>query len=451
MFMVTEKTKERCTAFLLFAVSVSALGGLLYGYHTGIIAGALGFLTSSFQLSIADQAMVVSTLLIGALIGALNAGMIADRMGRKPAIAVTALLFIIGASTIALSQSYAMVLLGRFISGIGVGVISVAGPIYLAEISPPHYRGAFVSCYQLAIAIGILMSFFVNYLLASSADWRWMFAMGICPALFQIFALFFLPETPAWLFKHGFDDRGIHVLKRLRKDKEWTHQIAAMKSAASYHKRGHWKALFSPQLRYVVIVGSCLSIFQQITGINTVIYYAPKIFQTAGMASATGAIFASLGIGVINVLATFFSTWILDRVGRRILLLIGIGGMALALSLLSLAYFCGSARIDMIAFISLVGYVAFFGIGLGPVTWVVLSEIYPLKVRGKAMTVAAFGNWLFNYLVSLTFLDFIEKLRPQGTFLLYALISALAFWFVYRFIPETKGKSLEEIENLLIR
>jgi MFS transporter, SP family, galactose:H+ symporter len=445
--MFLEKTKERCSAFLLFAVVISAFGGFLFGYHTGIISGALIFLTSSFHLSIVDQGMVVSIILIGALIGSLVAGVLADRIGRKWTIAITSVLFIGGAAAISLSESYTVLLLGRFISGLGVGVISVAGPLYLAEVSPPHYRGAFVACYQLAITIGILVSFLINYVYASSADWRWMFAIGIFPALFQGLAIFFLPETPAWLFKHGFESRGIKALKRLRNDKEWTRQIEAMKVSASPHKKGVWKALFSPKLRYVVIIGFCLSVFQQITGINTVIYYTPKIFQMAGFASATGAILATLGIGAINVLVTIFSTWLLDKAGRRILLLIGAGGMTLCLAFLSLSFYLHSSMIDIIAVISLMGYVAFFAIGLGPVTWVILSEIYPLKVRGKAMTIAIFGNWLFNYLVSLTFLDLIGKLGSQGTFLLYAAISAVAFWFIFRFIPETKGKSLEEIER----
>jgi MFS transporter, SP family, galactose:H+ symporter len=449
--MAPKKTKEHCTTFLFFTVIIAALGGLLFGYHTGVISGALAFLTSSFRLSIADQAMVVSILLIGGLAGALSAGPIADKIGRKRAIALTSVLFVVGAAIISVSGSYEMLLWGRFISGLGVGAISVAGPIYLAEISPSHYRGAFVACYQLAIAIGILMSYFVNYLFASSADWRWMFAIGIFPALFQMFALFFVPESPPWLFKNGLEDQGIKALERLRKDKEWTHQIRAMENSASHHKHGHWKALLSPQLRFVMIVGFCLSIFQQITGVNTVIFYAPKIFQSAGIASTTGAILATVGVGIINVIATFFSTWILDKVGRRILLLIGMGGMTVCLALLSSAYFIGAARIDIIAFISLIGYIGSFAIGIGPITWVILSEIYPLKVRGKAMTVAIFGNWVFNYLVSLTFLDLIGKIGPQGTFLMYALISAVAFWFIYRYIPETKGKSLEEIESLLIR
>ncbi len=449
--MPSEKIKERCSAFLLFAAAMASLGGFLFGYHTGVISGALAFLTSSFQLTIADQAMVVSIVLIGGLIGALAGGPIADKIGRKRAIAATAILFIIGAAMIALSKSYSMVLFGRIVSGVGVGMISVAGPLYLSEISPPHFRGAFVAGFQLAVTLGILISFLMNYLYASAGDWRWMFAIGIFPALFQIFTLFFLPETPAWYFKNGLEKEGMNALERLRKDKQWTSQIAGMKSAASQHKHGNWKALFSPQLRFVMVIGLALSIFQQVTGINTVIFYAPKIFQTAGIASATGAILATLGIGIINVIATFFSVWLLDKAGRRILLLVGIGGMALCLGLLSVAYFLGTSQIATISFISLIGYVAFFAIGLGPVTWVVLSEIYPLKVRGKAMTVALFGNWLFNYLVSLTFLNFIGKMGPEGTFLLYALISVLALWFTYRYIPETKGKSLEEIESLLVR
>ncbi len=448
--MVFERTKERCTAFLLFVITAAAFGGFLFGYHTAIISGALIFLTPSFQLSIIEQGMVVSIILIGALIGALSAGALADRMGRKKTMALTSFLFIIGATTIALSDSYMVLLWGRFISGLGVGVISVAGPIYLAEVSPPHYRGACVACYQLAITIGMLISFLVSYFLAAAADWRWMFAIGIFPAILQMFSLFFLPETPPWLFKHGFEEQGIKVLQRLRKDKEWIHQIKAMENSASSHKKGTWKMLFSSQLRYVMIIGFCLSVFQQITGVNIVIYYAPKIFQTAGVASATGAILATLGIGAINVLATLFATWLLDKAGRRILLLIGIGGMVLCLALLALAFFLNTSMIGTIAFFSLMGYVAFFALGLGPVTWVVLSEIYPLKIRGKAMTVAFFGNWLFNYFISLIFLDLIGGFGPGGTFLLFALISAISFWFVYRFIPETKGKSLEEIENLLI-
>jgi sugar porter (SP) family MFS transporter len=444
-------SKERCTGFLFFVVTVAAFGGFLFGYHTGIISGALIFLTPAFQLSILQQGTVVSIILIGALLGALVAGMLADKIGRKRTIAITSALFVIGAAMIALSDTYEMLLIGRFVSGIGVGIISLSAPLYLAEISPPRFRGMFVSGYQLAITIGILASFFINYVFSIHADWRWMFAIGIFPALFQMVALFFLPETPSWLFKHGLHEHAILTLSRLRKDKDWIHQVETMKSAASPQKKGAWKVLFSPKLRFVLVIGVLLSAFQQITGINTVIYYAPKIFETAGFTSASGAILATLGVGIINVLSTAFSVWILDRIGRRKLLLIGIAGMALSLGFLAFAFFVESTMIGKIAMLSLMAYVAFFAIGLGPVTWVVISEIFPLKVRGKAMTVATFVNWFFNYLVSLTFLDLIAQIKAEGTFLIFALLSGLAFWFVFRYIPETKGKSLEEIETLLIK
>ena len=444
--LLERKTKERCTPYLLFVIFVAALSGFLFGYYTGIISGALIFQTPAFQLSIIEQGMVVSFILLGAILGALIAGFLADRFGRKRTMMITAVIFVIGAIIICLSDSLEMLLLGRLISGLGVGVVSVVTPLYLAEISPPHYRGTFVSGYQLAITLGILGSFIVNYFFADSGNWRGMFGIGIFPALLQGVSLFFVPESPAFLFGQGFDALAIKTLSRLRKDTAWRHQIEVMKGGASSHKKGGWKILFSSKLRFCVLIGVVLSIFQQITGINTVIYYSPKIFEMAGFTTASIAILATLGIGIINVFATLFSVWLLDRVGRRILLLIGSLGMACSLGSLSIAFFSQSALIDQIALFSLMGYVVFFAIGLGPVTWVILSEIYPLKIRGKAMTLATFANWGCNYFVALTFLDLIHWIGAHGVFLLYALASLASFWFIFRFIPETKGKSLEEIE-----
>jgi len=442
------KTQERCTAYLLFVISVAVCGGFLYGFHTGIISGALLFLTTSYQLSTFDQSMVVSIILLGGLGGASVAGMLADRFGRKRTIALTALLFCAGTLVTALAHSYAMLLLGRFISGLAVGAISVSGPLYLAEVSPPYYRGRFVSLFQLTIALGILASYAVNGIFAESGDWRWMFAVGIFPAAVQMLALFLLPETPAWLFKKGLDVPALSTLKRLRRDSHWIHQVEAMKRSAKEHQKSAWKILFSPKLRFLLIIGLVLSMFQQVTGINTVIFYAPTIFSEAGLSSAKEAIFASLWIGGINIIATLLSVWLLDRVGRRVLLLIGCAGMGLSLAFLSTAFLLKPAFIDKMAVGNLMAYVCFFAIGLGPVTWVVLSEIFPLKVRGVAMTVTLFANWACNYLVGLTFLEMIAAFKPFGVFCIYAVMSFIAFWFIYRFIPETKGKSLEEIETL---
>lgn len=443
------RAKEKCRGYLLFVVMVAAFGGFLFGYHTAVISGALSFLTSSFHLSIFRQGVVVSILLLGGLLGALVAGSLADRFGRKRAIILTALLFILGAAINAYAQSWMLLLLGRLISGLGVGIISVAAPLYLAEVSPPNYRGAFVSLFQLAITLGILASFIVDYFFAPGGSWRWMFAMGIVPAIVQMFALFFIPETPSWLFRHGKDELALSILGRFRKDRQWMKQVDAMKEVAKPQRRGGWKMLFSHQLRSIMIIGILLSLCQQITGINTVIYYAPKIFGEAGFATGPGAILATVVIGIINVVATLFAVWLLDRAGRRVLLLAGVAGMAISLGFLSFAFFTQWAAISKIAVASLMAYVAFFAIGLGAVTWVILSEIYPLKIRGKAMTVALFANWASNCLISLIFPDLIDILGPDGTFLLFSVICFLSFWFVYGCIPETKGKSLEEIESLM--
>ncbi len=395
--------------------------------------------------------MLVSTILFGGLFGALFAGVLADRIGRRRTIAMTSTLFIGGAAIISLGNSYEILLIGRFISGIGVGIISLAAPLYLAEVSPPHFRGSFVALFQVCIALGILLSYGVSYWFAESADWRWMFAIGIFPAALQMLALFFLPETPAWLFSHGKETLAVETIKRFRKDKSWMKQIEEMKAVDKPGKVGRWKDLFSPKLRFIFVVGLVLSALQQITGVNAVVYFAPKIFGSAGFESASSAIFASIFLGIVNVLATGLSAWLLDRVGRRVLLLIGVTGMTLSLFCLSIAFFTASSHIGAISIVSLMGYIAFFAIGLGPITWVVLSEVFPLKIRGKAMTVALFINWVCNYLISFTFLDLVDALGSKWTFLLYALISAVAIWFIRSFIPETRGKSLEEIESLVQR
>ena len=391
----------------------------------------------------------MSILLIGAMVGALGSGTLADWLGRKKTMALTAFLFIVGALITAASDAYTIVLLGRFITGIAVGTISLLSPLYLAEVSPAHFRGRFVSLYQLFITLGILGAFLVNYLFASSGDWRWMFLIGAFPAALQLILLFFIPETPSWLLKKGRADLAAKVFGRLRKDRKWQQQIEEMKTLEGPQKKGRWKDIFSSKYRFVLIIGLILSACQQITGINTVIYYAPVIFQNAGFSSVAGATLATLGIGVINVIATIISVSLLDRAGRRLFLLIGSAGMALSLIFLSFVFFQQSPSIDRLAVGSLMAYVAFFAIGLGPVTFVLISEIYPMKIRAKAMTVAIFVNWFANYWVSLTFLDLVNRFGQAGTFLLYAVISIATFLFVLRWVPETKNQTLEELERKL--
>ncbi len=441
--------KDRYTTYTLFSVIVAALGGFLFGYHTGVISGALIFLAPAFHLTPLDEGFVVSIILIGALAGALISGTLADKLGRKKTILLSALIFILGASIIAAAPTFTIVILGRAVTGLAVGLISLTAPLYISEISPPHYRGRLVSLFQLGIAIGFLVAFAVNLAYADQGNWRMMFAVGIVPALIQIWALLFIPETPPWLLVNHREEHAIAVLKKIRQDRDWKSHLNEMKKSASPHKRGGWSELFKPHLRFVLLIGILLNCFQQITGINTVFYYAPKIFQLAGFASASGAISATLGVGLVNVLFTSLSLWLLDKWGRRPLLIWGVTGMVVSLLVLSLAFFTGSELIDLIAIISLMVYVASFGISLGPIPYLLISEIYPLRIRGKAMTVGIVSNWLFNYLVSLTFLDLMKYLGSGGTFCLYAAIGVIAVWFFWRYIPETKGKSLEEIEASL--
>lgn len=440
------KPKEIASPYLYFCIVAATLGGFLFGYHTAIISGALIFLIPAFDLSLSQQGVAVSMILVGALVGSLVSGSIADRLGRKQTMLLTAALFAAGSLATSIAATFDMFLWGRLLSGFALGIITTVAPLYLAEISPPNSRGAFVALYQLAITIGILVAFAVNYWFAKEGQWQWMFACGIFPAVLQIIFLIFASETPPFLFRQNKPKRATQALSRLRKDKEWASQLGAMKSSSSGSQKGKWKLLFAPEWRRVVVIGVLLSGFQQITGINALIYYAPKIFQTAGFPSADSAILATIGIGIVNVIATIFSVLFLDRKGRRFFLLLGVVGMLVGLVSFSLSSFAASEIVDVIALISLMVYVAFFAIGLGPVTWVVISEIFPLKIRAKAMTITTFVNWLSNYLVSLTFLQLVAHFGHRGTFLLYALIAVGCLYFIYRCIPETKGRTLEEIE-----
>ncbi|HKZ00567.1 MAG TPA: sugar porter family MFS transporter [Rhabdochlamydiaceae bacterium] len=441
--------KEQFTPFALFVVMLVILGSFLFGYNLAVISGALIFLVPTFSLTVMQQGFLVSIILMGAFAGAFFGGMLADRFGRKNTLIFTSLIFIVGAVSAATATSLEALVVGRVVTGIAVGIISLVAPLYLSEISPPHYRGAVVSMHQLLVTVGILSAYVVNYLFAIEGDWRWMFGLAAVPALIQFCGLFFIPETPEWLLAHDKNPKALLALGRLRKDHAWQNHLIEMKQSASTNKRVGWKAFFKPSILWLLFLGVMLNIFQQITGINTVIFYAPKIFLETNISSGTGAILATIGIGIINVIVTIFSVLYIDKKGRRWFLKIGLIGMAFSLAVLSLAFFTQIEIIDEIAIVSLMTYVAAFAIGLGPVPVLLLSEIYPLQIRGRAMSIAMFANWLFSYFVSLTFLDLVKGIGVGGTFAVYGALCIICLWFVWRFIPETKGKSLEEIEKAL--
>jgi SP family galactose:H+ symporter-like MFS transporter len=435
------------TVFVFIAASFAALGGLLFGYDTGVISGAVIFIKKEFGLSVFPEELVVGIVLVGAAFGALIGGGLADRFGRRRMLIVTSLIFSVGAVLCALAQSFDMLLGGRVIVGLGIGLSSTTVPVYISEVSPARARGWQVSLFQLAITIGILGAYLVDYAFSATEGWRWMLGLGVVPGAILGLGMLYLPESPRWLAKHGRKEEARAVLTRIRGTENVESEIQEMEAALSQTTaRGHWSDLWAPAVRPALLVGVGLAIFQQITGINTVIYYAPTIIQSAGISSASGALLATAGVGVVNVLMTIVSMWLIDRVGRRPLLLIGTAGMIITLVVLGLA-FAIYGGLAWVAVTCLMAYVASFAISLGPIFWLLISEIYPMKIRGLAQGVAAASNWGANLVVSLTFLSLLHALGPAHTFWIYGALATGSWLFSYYLVPETKGRTLEEIEE----
>ncbi len=435
-------------------VGVAALGGLLFGYDTGVISGALLFLRDVFHLSTTMQGIVAGIALLGATLGASVAGVLSDRFGRRSVIFVTALIFIAGSLVSAAADGVGLLLAGRMLVGLAIGVASMLTPLYLAELAPAESRGAMVSLNQFLVTFGILVSYLVGYLFAKQAGgWRWMLGLGAVPGLILAVGMWPLPESPRWLAGHGRPRDAEIVLRRLRGSADCRAELAELRSDTRRDEApSRWADLLSPRMRGPMIVGVGLAMFQQITGINTVIYFAPTIFQTAGLSSASVSILATAGVGAVNVAMTLVAMRLIDRVGRRVLLLSGLVGMAAMLVVLAAAFWLGSdGSLAWVTVAALAAYVGCFAIGLGPVFWLLIAEIFPLALRGRAMSAATVSNWGFNLLVTVTFLDLIALMGQVGTFLLYAVLTALAFVFVWRLVPETKGRSLEAIEAELER
>ena len=435
-------------------VGIAALGGLLFGYDTGVISSALLFIRAAFHLSPSGESAVAGIVLLGAVIGASIAGDLSDRFGRRWVIFVAGLVFVVGALISAFAGSTYVVLAGRLLLGVAIGVASMLTPLYLAEVSPAASRGAVTSLNQLCITLGILVSYLVGYVFADfSGGWRWMLGIGAVPGAILAVGMLALPESPRWLAGHGQLSGARAALARLRgQGADVEDELAALRTdlRRDNGKLMPWSALLVGRVRPALIVGIGLAMFQQITGINTVIYFAPQIFQAAGLPSASVAILATAGIGVVNVLMTLVSIRLIDHAGRRPLLLWSLGGMAVSLLFLAGGFALGSSgALAWVTALSLGAYVAFFAIGLGPVFWLLIAEIFPLAVRGRAMSLATISNWGFNLVVTVTFLGLIGTFGRAGAFFVYAILTVVAFVFTARLVPETKGRSLEEIEEAL--
>lgn len=435
--------------FLIFITAVAALSGILFGYDTGVISGAILFIKDEFHLSAQMNGVVVSAVLLGALIGAAVSGRLTDRLGRKRLLIADAIIFIVGTALSAIATSIPLLIAGRVIVGVAIGIASYIAPLYISEVAPARYRGALVSLNQLAITIGILLSYIVDYYFALSSQWRLMMAVGIIPAALLLLGMFALPCSPRSLVSRGHQQKALEILRRIRGDGVQAEaELAAIQSSLQ-QQQGNWKMLFGRIIRPTILIGVGLAIIQQVTGINTIIYYAPTIFEMAGFASARAAIWATMGVGAVFVLFTIIGLPLIDTLGRRFLLLLGLAGMAVSLAALSWTFHHSTGEIASLKWLalgSMIFYIACFAFSLGPIMWLMIAEIYPLKVRGLGSSVATCANWGSNMIVALTFLTLVNVLGASGAFLIYCVISLLSMLFIYYLVPETRGVSLEHIE-----
>lgn len=444
---------DRVTGFVLVVAAVAAVAGILFGFDTGVISGAILFINEEFALTSVTTEVAVSSVLMGAILGALFGGALSDRVGRRSSILTAAVIFIAGTVVVVLSPLFSIFIIGRILIGIAIGVASFVAPLYISEIAPENIRGALVSLNQLLITVGILIAYGVNYFFAAAGDWRAMFLVGVIPGTVLLVGMFLMPRSPRWLmFMNRPGDAGA-VLQKIRGTADVADELGQIERSVRTEGAGTWADLFAPGVRLPLLLGVGLAVLQQATGINTVIYYAPTIFQFAGLAEATASIAATVGIGVVNVLVTLMAIWLVDRAGRRPLLLGSLAGMGIAMLLLGIGFAFesgggGGAAVSLgqVTAVSLIIYVAAFALGLGPIFWLLIAEIYPLSVRGLAMSLATVTNWAANFIIAATFLSLVDFIGESGVFLLYALIAALAWIFIFKLVPETKGLSLEQIE-----
>ncbi|MBP0457641.1 sugar porter family MFS transporter [Streptomyces montanisoli] len=434
------------TGVILGITLVVGLGGFLFGYDSGVISGALSFVTDDFHLSAGESGLVVSSILVGAMAGALGSGRLADRFGRRSVIIGAAAVFTVGAVLAALSPSVAVLIAARVVLGLGIGIASALVPVFIAEVAPPAARGRLVAVNQLLITIGIVAAYAVGYAFTNSHNWRAMFAIGVVPAVALGVGMLFLPESPRWLISRGREAEARRVLTRIRHAGDVDEELTAIRQVrpdGGVRLRELGKRWMVPAL----LAGIGLQVLGQATGVNTVIYYAPTIFKHAGL-GASAAILATVGIGIVNMVMTAVGMSLVDRIGRRRLLMTGVSVMTLALVALALTLTLSSlsAGTGVVAFVCVAIYIAAVAASLDVVVFIIPSEIYPLRVRGTAMSVTLFSNWGMNFLVSLTFLTLLQALGTAGTFWLYAALCAVLVVFTAKFIPETKGRTLEQIE-----
>ncbi len=444
------QARSEAKPFLFVLALVAALGGFLFGYDTGVISGALLFIKPAFHASALQQQAIIGALLIGAMIGATASGYLAEAMSRKWTKVLSGCIYVGAALWSASASGAAELTAARFVLGLSVGTASFVAPMYIAEVAPRRIRGGLVSFNQLMIVSGILAAYIVDFLFKGVADnWRWMLGLGAIPGAALALGMVWMPHSPRWLMERGRDDEARAVLAKVHRRSEGIEkEIADIRRIVA--EEGSLRDIIGAKVRPMLLVGVALAIFQQIVGINTVIYYAPTILRFTG-SSVSSAITQTVFIGLTNVVFTVVAVLLLDRFGRRVFLLVGTVGLIVSLAVLGIFFASAGVRhaVPDLALIALIVYIASFAIGLGPVFWLMISEIFPLHLRSPAMALCTVTNWGFNFLVSFTFLSLVGALGKTGTFLLYAAVAVVALTFFATRVPETNGRSLEEIEQQL--
>ena len=440
--------KDRRERFFIYQVAaIAAIGGVLFGFDTGIISGALVFIKNNFKPTTLKLELIVSSVVFGALIGAIISGHLADIFGRKRLLFNTALLFILGTIAATFARHINTLIAGRLILGLAVGMASYIVPLFIAEMAPAKLRGSLVLLNAIAITGGQAAAFLVDYILVHTHSWRLMFATSFIPALLLLLGILFVPETPRWLVLKGKLEDAKQTLIKIRNSLQIDAELNDIKEKLNL-KLGGWKELFSKITRPVLFVGLGLGILQQFVGINTVMYYGPTIFHTAGFQSTAADVLATFGMGLVNTLMSIISVFIVDKLGRRQLLLGGLTVATLSLAIVGIIFHINANSIwsRWIALIALVTYIAGYSISIGNLFWLIISEIYPLRIRGLAMSFVTAVQWGANFIVAMSFLTIVHTFGPAITFWLYGCMCLFGIIFTFYFVPETKGISLEQIE-----
>ena len=458
-------------SYLIFLSVVAALGGFLFGYDTAVISGTIAQVTQLFQLDALQQGWYVGCALVGSIVGVLFAGILSDKLGRKLTMVISAVLFSTSALGCALSADFAQLVVYRIIGGVGIGVVSIVSPLYISELAVAQYRGRLVSLYQLAVTVGFLGAYLVNYQLLAWAEsgtqlsvdwlnkifitevWRGMLGMETLPAILFFIIIFFIPESPRWLIVRGKELKAVNILEKIYNSiTEAKSQLNETKSVLTSETKSEWSLLMKPGIFKAVIIGVCIAILGQFMGVNAVLYYGPSIFENAGL-SGGDSLFYQVLVGLVNTLTTILALVIIDKVGRKKLVYYGVSGMVVSLILIGLYFLFGDSLgvSSLFLLVFFLFYVFCCAVSICAVVFVLLSEMYPTKVRGLAMSIAGFALWIGTYLIGQLTPWMLQNLTPAGTFFLFAVMCVPYMLIVWKLVPETTGKSLEEIERYWTR